>query len=252
MARPAEMAPPVNTPVTGAGAGSEAGSKTAGLSGPVFEALQGYPLCTDEDSLRWVEAFRQTMQSRRTVRHFSERPVPRALIEQALLAAGTAPSGANLQPWQFVVVTDPLVKQRLRQEAEREEREFYEHRAPQEWLEALAPLGTDADKPFLETAPVLIAIFGDKHSLSASGKRIKNYYVPESVGIATGLLIAALHHAGLATLTHTPSPMGFLNELLGVPRDSRPMILLVVGHPAPDCQVPRIGRKSLEQIARFV
>jgi iodotyrosine deiodinase len=219
---------------------------------PVFEPLRGDPPCDDATLLRRVEAFRQTMSSRRTVRHFSDRPVPREVLEQALLAAGSAPSGANLQPWRFVVVSDPAIKHRLRQEAEREEREFYEHRAPPAWLDALAPLGTDADKPFLDTAPALIAIFADKHSLTPSGQRVKNYYVTESVGIATGLLIAALHHAGLATLTHTPSPMGFLNEILEVPRDSRPLILLVVGHPAPDCQVPRIGRKSLEQIARFV
>lgn len=225
---------------------------SAARPAPVLEPLKGYAATEDADMLRRVATFRQTMSSRRTVRHFSDRPVPRELLEQALLAAGSAPSGANLQPWRFVVVTDAEIKQRLRQEAEREEREFYEHRAPPEWLDALAPLGTDADKPFLETAPALIAIFGDKHSLTPTGQRVKNYYVPESVGIATGLLIAALHHAGLATLTHTPSPMGFLNEILGVPRDSKPMILLVVGHPAPDCQVPRIGRKSLEQIARFV
>jgi len=219
---------------------------------PVMEPLKGYARRSDADMIQAAQAFQTHMQTRRTVRHFSPEPVPQALIEQALLAAGSAPSGANLQPWQFVVVTDPAIKARLRVEAEREEREFYEHRAPQEWLEALAPLGTDADKPFLETAPVLIAIFGCKHSQTPSGRRVKNYYVAESVGIATGLLIAALHQAGLATLTHTPSPMGFLNELLQVPRDAKPMILLVVGHPAPDCQVPRIGRKPLEQIARFL
>lgn len=219
---------------------------------PVFEPFQGLPARSDTDMTRAARAFFETMSTRRTVRHFSSQPVPRELIEQALLTAGSAPSGANLQPWQFVVVTDPALKTRLRVEAEREEREFYEHRAPQEWLDALAPLGTDADKPFLETAPVLIAIFGFKHSLMSDGRRVKNYYVPESVGIATGLLIAALHQAGLATLTHTPSPMGFLNELLGVPRDGKPMILLVVGHPAADCQVPRISRKPLDQIARFL
>ena len=219
---------------------------------PVFEPFQGLPARSDTDMTRAARAFFETMRTRRTVRHFSSQPVPRELIEQALLTAGSAPSGANLQPWQFVVVTVPELKTRLRVEAEREEREFYEHRAPQEWLDALAPLGTDADKPFLDTAPVLIAIFGFKHSLMPDGRRVKNYYVPESVGIATGLLIAALHQAGLATLTHTPSPMGFLNELLGVPRDGKPMILLVVGHPAADCQVPRISRKPLDQIARFL
>jgi len=219
---------------------------------PVFEPLQGYARRTDAEMIEAAGVFEARMRTRRTVRHFSTEPVPRALIEKALLTAGSAPSGANLQPWQFVVVTDAAIKARLRVEAEREEREFYEHRAPQEWLDALAPLGTDADKPFLEAAPVLIAIFGHKHSLTSSGRRVKNYYVAESVGIATGLLIAALHQAGLATLTHTPSPMGFLNELLQVPRDAKPMILLVAGHPAADCEVPRIGRKPLEEIARFL
>jgi nitroreductase len=186
------------------------------------------------------------------VRQFSDRPVPREVIEACLAAAGSAPSGANLQPWLFVVVTDPAIKRTIRVEAEKEEREFYEHRAPKAWLDALAPLGTDADKPFLETAPVLIAIFGRKHSETPAGTPVKNYYVTESVGIATGFLIAALHHAGLATLTHTPSPMGFLNQILSVDDDARPAILLVVGYPAPGCTVPSIGRKPLDAIAKFL
>jgi iodotyrosine deiodinase len=201
---------------------------------------------------RQAREFHERMRRRRTIRDFSDRPVPRELIEECLRAAGTAPSGANLQPWQFVVVGDAAIKRVIRVEAEKEEREFYERRAPAEWLEALAPLGTDPEKPFLETAPWLVVIFGAKHSHTPDGRRVKNYYVPESVGIATGLLIAALHHAGLATLTHTPSPMGFLNRILDVDPDAKPYILLVVGYPAPDCRVPDIGRKPLEQIARFI
>jgi iodotyrosine deiodinase len=197
-------------------------------------------------------AFYEEMRQRRTVRDFSERPVPRAILESCLRTAGTAPSGANQQPWHFVVVSDPAVKLRIRQAAEAEEREFYERRASQEWLAALAPLGTDAHKPFLETAPYLIAIFAQVHGLAADGGKVKHYYVTESVGIATGLLIAALHHAGLATLTHTPSPMGFLNEILERPTQERPFLLLVVGYPADQARVPAITKKTLEEIATFV
>jgi iodotyrosine deiodinase len=199
-----------------------------------------------------ARAFFESMRRRRSVREFSDRPVPRELIEDCLRTAGTAPSGANLQPWQFVVVGDPAVKRTIRIEAEKEEREFYERRAPPEWLEALAPLGTDPEKPFLETAPWLVVVFGTKHGHTDDGRRVKNYYVPESVGIATGFLIAALHQAGLATLTHTPSPMGFLNRILDVDPDAKPYILLVVGYPDADCRVPDIGRKPLERIARFI
>lgn len=189
---------------------------------------------------------------RKTIREFATTPVSRKVIEQCLLAAGTAPSGANHQPWHFAVVSDPAIKKRIRIEAEIEEREFYERRAPQEWKDALAPLGTDSNKPFLEDAPYLIAIFGQKNTLMDDGSSVKNYYVPESVSIATGFLIAALHHAGLATLTHTPSPMGFLNELLGRPNNEKPYILLVVGHPATHCMVPNIRKKSLGEIASFL
>ncbi|HYF57443.1 MAG TPA: nitroreductase family protein [Burkholderiaceae bacterium] len=219
---------------------------------PVMQPLEGWVERPPEAMRERARAFLDELRRRRTVREFSDRPVAREVIEDCLRAAGTAPSGANLQPWLFVVVTDPEVKRTIRVEAEAEEREFYERRAPDEWLEALAPLGTDAEKPFLETAPVLIAIFARRHSETASGRRVKNYYVPESVGIATGFLIAALHHAGLATLTHTPSPMGFLNRILSVEPDARPAILLVVGHPAPGCRVPAIGRKPLDAIARWV
>jgi nitroreductase len=188
------------------------------------------------------------------VRDFDARPVPREVIEQCLLAAGTAPSGANQQPWFFSVITDPARKQRIREAAEAEEREFYSGRAPQEWLDALSPLGTDPNKPFLEEAPVLIAIFAQKYGLHPGGERFSHYYVPESVGIATGFLIAALHHAGLATLTHTPSPMGFLNEICARPASEKPVILLVAGYPKPGCQVPVHGgvKKPLAQIAQWL
>lgn len=219
---------------------------------PVFEPLEGFVEFPPAEMAARARAFRDDIARRRTVRQFSDRPVPREVIEACLAAAGSAPSGANLQPWLFVVVTDPAIKRTIRVEAEKEEREFYEHRAPKAWLDALAPLGTDADKPFLETAPVLIAIFGRKHSETPAGTPVKNYYVTESVGIATGFLIAALHHAGLATLTHTPSPMGFLNQILSVDDDARPAILLVVGYPAPGCTVPSIGRKPLDAIAKFL
>jgi nitroreductase len=198
-----------------------------------------------------ARAFREELSRRRTVRTFSERSVPREVIEECLLAAGSAPSGANRQPWRFVAVSDPALKRRIREAAEAEEREFYHHRAPDEWLEALAPLGTDEHKPFLETAPWLIAIFAESHGQDEQGRPVKNYYVNESVGIATGMLIAALHQTGLATLTHTPSPMQFLGEILGRPKRERPYLLLVAGYPAPDTRVPALRRKSLDEIALF-
>lgn len=197
-------------------------------------------------------AFLEEMRRRRTVRHFSDRPVDRQTIDNCLLAAGSAPSGANLQPWHFVVISDPAIKHRIRVAAEEEEREFYGGRAPQEWLDALAPLGTNAEKPFLETAPVLIAIFAQSYGLLPDGRKVKNYYVQESVGIATGMLITAIHHAGLASLTHTPSPMGFLNTILNRPVNEKPFLLLVVGYPAENARVPDIGKKSLEEVATFI
>jgi iodotyrosine deiodinase len=199
-----------------------------------------------------ADAFYQQMRTRRTVRDFSDRAISRKLIEQCLLTAGSAPSGANRQPWHFAVVSDPARKREIRLGAEEEEREFYQRRAPQAWLDALAPLGTDEHKPFLETAPYLIVIFGQKFEVDAQGHKHKNYYVPESVGIATGLLIAALHNAGLATLTHTPSPMKFLNRILDRPSVEKPAMILVVGYPIEDAEVPDITRKSLEQIASFL
>lgn len=203
------------------------------------------------DMCREAEAFYQRMQSRRSVRHFSSDPVPKPVILDALRAAGTAPSGANKQPWHFAVVTDPAIKRQIRLAAEAEEREFYERRASNEWLADLAPLGTDADKPFLETAPCLIGIFLQKFNPGSDGGKHKNYYTSESVGIATGLLISALHLAGLATLTHTPSPMKFLNGILQRPDDERPFLLLVVGYPADGVRVPDIHRHSLDVTCSF-
>lgn len=207
---------------------------------------------TDAESAARARASYARLRTRRTVRAYSERPIPTGVLEDCLRAAGTAPSGANLQPWRFVVVQDAETKRRIREAAEVEEREFYAHRAPPEWLQALAPLGTDENKPFLEKAPALIAIFGERWGTGVKGERLKRYYVDESVGIATGLLIASLHEAGLATLTHTPSPMRFLNDLLGRPENERPFLLLVVGYPASDAVVPDIQRKPLDEIATFL
>jgi iodotyrosine deiodinase len=219
-----------------------------------LQPLAHYREYPPEDMARRAREFHAHIARRRSVRDFESRPVPREVIEHCLLAAGTAPSGANQQPWFFSVITDPARKQRIRLAAEAEEREFYSGRAPQEWLDALAPLGTDPNKPFLEEAPLLIAIFAQKYGLHANGERFSHYYVPESVGIATGFLIAALHHAGLATLTHTPSPMGFLNEICGRPVQEKPVILLVVGYPKAGCQVPvHAGvKKPLAQIAQWL
>jgi nitroreductase len=206
------------------------------------------------ESLDRARQFAAHVGQRRTVREFSPEPVPRELIEHCLAAAGTAPSGANLQPWHFVAVgsADRELRRRLREAAEEEEREFYATRAPQARLDALAPLGTDSSKPFLEVAPWLIAVFVQPHGRSADGAVVKHYYATESVGIATGLLIAAVHDAGLVSLTHTPSPMGFLNTLLGRPPHERPFLLLVVGYPAAGAQVPAITRKPLDEIATFL
>jgi iodotyrosine deiodinase len=199
-----------------------------------------------------ARAFLERMRGRRTVREFSDRPVPRDIIEDCLLAAGTAPNGANRQPWRFVVVGDAELKRKIREEAEIEERAFYSGKAPKEWLEALEHLGTDEHKPFLERAPWLIVIFAESYELMEDGTKAKNYYVTESVGIATGMLITALHHAGLVTLTHTPSPMKFLNGLLGRPDNERPFLILVVGYPEKDATVPKITKKPIDDIAVFV
>jgi len=198
-----------------------------------------------------ARAFAEVVARRRTIRDFDARPVPGAVIRAALRAASSAPSGANQQPWHFAVVTDPAVKREIRLGAEAEERAFYGGRAPDDWLAALAPLGVDAEKPFLETAPALIAVFQQRWHLDAAGERVKHYYPTESVGLATGVLITALHLAGLATLTHTPSPMNFLNRILDRPENERPFLLLVTGYPAAGVTVPAIERKPLEAIASF-
>lgn len=217
-----------------------------------FVPLPGYreyPLQEMRDRLK---RFYDNVNRRRTVREFSDRAVPRDIIEDALRAAGTAPSGANLQPWHFVVVSGAGAKQKIRVAAEAEEREFYQHRASAEWLRALEPLGTDSDKPFLETAPYLIAVFLQKFATLPDGSKVKHYYPVESTGLATGLLITALHEAGLVCLTHTPSPMAFLNEILERPKNERPFLLLVTGFPAEDATVPDIQRKPLADFTSFV
>jgi nitroreductase len=222
------------------------------MSKPVFKPLSSYIEYPVEEMRQRATEFREHMQRRRTVRQFSERRVPQEVIEECLLTAGSAPNGANLQPWHFVVVSDPKVKREIRIAAEQEEEEFYSRRAPQEWLDALSLIGTDEHKPFLETAPYLIVIFGKNHSHLPDGRRVKNYYVNESVGIATGFLITAIHTAGLVSLTHTPSPMGFLNSILDIPANEKPFLILVVGYPADDAHVPIIDKKSLEEIATFI
>jgi iodotyrosine deiodinase len=198
-----------------------------------------------------MDAFHARLVTRRSVREFAPDPIPREVLEKAILTAGSAPNGANLQPWHFAVVTDPSIKRQIRLAAEEEERAFYEERAPQEWLDVLSPLGTDAEKPFLETAPALVAIFQKSKVTGKDGQLQKTYYPKESVGIASGFLIAALHDAGLATLTHTPSPMQFLNQILERPAEEKPFLLLVVGFPAHDCTVPRIEKLPLRSISTW-
>lgn len=217
---------------------------------PAFEPLPGYREYPAAEMEARSRAFAADMQRRRTTRHFSERPVPRAVIEACVETAGTAPSGAHLQPWHFVVVSDPEVKRRIRVAAEQAEAEFYAT-APAEWLAALAPLGTDAKKPYLERAPYLIAVFAERYGLTPAGERRAHYYVNESVGIAVGFLLAALHHAGLVALTHTPNPMGFLSQLLERPANERPIMMVVTGYPASDARVPSLRRKALSEIATF-
>lgn len=207
------------------------------------------PRLPEEEMALRADGFRREMAARRSVRHFAADPVPRRLIETAIRTASTAPSGANRQPWRFVAVSRPETKRRIRIAAEEEERRSYENRMPPEWIEALEPLGTDWRKPYLETVPWIVVVFEEVHGVQADGRPRKNYYVKESVGIACGLFVAALHHMGLATLTHTPSPMGFLREILGRPRHERPFILFPIGYPAPDAMVPDIARKPLEEVA---
>ena len=205
---------------------------------------------TEEEQLARAGAFHDLCNRRRTVREFSSRPVPRELLESILRTAGTAPSGANKQPWRFVVVTDPALKKDIRAAAEKEERESYEHRMPQEWLDDLAALGTDWHKEFLEVAPALIVVFSIEYE-KLDDRVKKNYYVKESVGLAAGLLIAAVHNAGLVSLTHTPSPMDFLRDILGRPSNERPFLLIPVGYPADGVTVPDIARKRPEQFIEW-
>jgi len=220
---------------------------------PKFILLPNYKEYSIDEMQKRAAGFYEDIKRRRTIRDFSDRPVPKEIIEKCLLAAGTAPNGANKQPWYFVVVTDPEIKKKIREAAEKEEEAFYSGRAPDAWLEALAPLGTDASKPFLETAPYLIVIFAQSHELTTDNIKSKNYYVQESVGIATGILVTAIHHAGLVSLTHTPSPMGFLGKILKrPPANERAYLILVVGYPEENARVPDISKKSLEEIATFV
>jgi len=207
----------------------------------------------DKESRFRGQAMLESLRRRRSVRDFSPDKVPRPLIEIAVSTAATAPSGANRQPWHFVAVSDSATKREIRRAAEAEEREFYEGgRATEEWLEALAPLGTDWRKPFLETAPWLVAVFKEVHGVAEDGSKITNYYVNESVGIACGLFINAIHHMGLVTLTHTPQPMRFLNEILGRPAHERPYILFPVGYPADDCRVPDIPKKTIDEVLTWI
>jgi len=217
-----------------------------------FDPLKEYVPRTEDEMRSRATDFLEIVRTRRTVRDFSDRPVPIEVINDCLRAASTAPSGANKQPWHFVVVRSPDVKQKIREAAEHEEREFYQRRAPDEWLEALEPFATDENKPFLEKAPYLIAIFSQLHGHTPEGEKMKHYYVKESVGLATGILITALHNAGLATLTHTPSPMKFLTQVLERPANETPFLLLVVGYPADDAVVPRLTKKPLEEIATYI
>ena len=204
----------------------------------------------EEIHFRSLEYYKN-MKKRRTVRDFSERHVPIGIIENCIRTADTAPNGANLHPWHFVIISRADIKRRIRNAAEKEEAKFYNSRATKEWLEAIAPLGTNEKKPFLEKAPYLIAIFAKTHGLTDQGEITKNYYVNESVGIATGLLISALHQSGLVSLTHTPSPMGFLNKILNRPKNERPFLILVVGFPTENAKVPDIKRKSLQEITSY-
>jgi len=222
------------------------------MTTPIFLPFTVYREVSVQEMVRRARSFRDEMLQRRTVRQFSSRPVPREVIEDCLCVARNAPSGANKQPWHFVVVSDSELKRKIRVAAEKEEHRFYHGRAPKEWLDALAPLGTDENKPYLETAPYLIVIFAEHYGVAADGRKVKNYYVSESVGIAAGMLISAIHVAGLVTLTHTPSPMGFLNQILGRPSREKPFLILVVGYPDREACVPEISRKSSDETLTFL
>jgi len=217
-----------------------------------FIPLKDFKEYPESEMIIKSKTFYEQVKTRRTVRDFSDKPVSRQVIENCIKAAGTAPNGANLQPWHFVIISNPEIKKKIRIAAEEEEKEFYTKRAPKEWLEVLEPLGTDEQKPFLETAPYLIAIFSKSYDLLPDGRQVKQYYSLESTGIATGILITAIHNAGLVSLTHTPSPMNFLNEILNRPKNERPFLLLVVGYPVEDAKVPDIKKKDLKEIASFI
>ncbi len=221
------------------------------MAKPTMIPLSQYQVFPVERMRQRAREFYEHLKTRRTVREFSEREVPREIIEECLLTAGTAPSGANQQPWHFAVVTDAAIKKKIREAAEEEERAFYSGRAPDDWLEALSHLGTDEHKPFLEIAPYLIVVFAQNYGVKSDGGTVKHYYVSESVGLATGMLIAAIHNAGLVSLTHTPSPMKFLTDILDRPSNERPFLILVVGYPADDVKVPKITKKTLGEIASF-
>lgn len=219
---------------------------------PPMIPLPNYREYSEDEMRTRAKEFADDMHRRRSVREFSDRPVDAEVIRHCVRAAVSSPSGANRQPWHYVVVTDPGVKREIRLGAEAEEREFYNRRAPEEWLDALAPLGTDAQKPFLEVAPVLIVVFYARYGLGADGQRFKNYYALDSVGLSGGILLSALHRAGLATLTHTPSPMKFLNRILNRPRNESPFMLVVCGYPAEGCEVPDIQRKALSESSTWI
>ena len=222
------------------------------MTDPLFEPYSGYRQYPIEEMQKRSKEFLEGIVRRRTVRDFSDKPVPKDIIENCIKAAGSSPSGANHQPWHFAVVTDPDTKTDIRKAAEEEERLLYNERAPNEWLEALAPLGTDENKPFLEIAPYLIVIFAESYSLDTDDNKIKNYYVSESVGIATGILITALHNAGLVTLTHTPSPMNFLRRILRRGKNERAFLIIVTGFPAKDAKVPVLEKKNFEDYTSFI
>ncbi|HKJ44824.1 MAG TPA: nitroreductase family protein [Balneolales bacterium] len=222
------------------------------MSKPKFIPLPDFRKISPDDMIKRSDVFYKKMKKRRTVREFSNQPVPREVILNCIKTAATAPNGANKQPWHFVVISNPEIKRKIREAAEKEEWEFYHNRAPDEWLTALENLGTDEHKPFLEDAPFLIAIFSKSYGIKENGEIDKHYYVKESVGIATGMLITAIHEAGLVSLTHTPSPMGFLNEILNRPSNEKPFLLLVVGYPSPETRVPKITKKSLDEIVTFI
>ncbi len=222
------------------------------MDNEIFEPLTSYIEYSEDEMKKRAADFYANVKRRRTVREFSDRPVPQEVIEHCLLAAGTAPNGANKQPWHFVAVSDPVVKKKIRIAAEEEEHEFYNRRAPQDWLDDLKKFRTNENKPFLEKAPYLIGIFAQSYGLDENNNKDKHYYVKESVGIATGILITALHESGLATLTHTPSPMGFLNKVMGRPENEKAFLLLVVGYPEKGVEVPVITKKPLHKIATFI